>query len=57
MDSNIRWREVDLWLATNTLVLEPRFFSTVGIFDTRDAIPALYSQYPGHGLDTLCLLV
>ena len=57
MDSNIRWREVGLWLATNTLVLEPRFFSTVGIFDTRDAIPALYSRYPGHGLDTLRLLV
>ena len=57
MDSNIRWREVDLWLATNTLVLEPRFFSTVGIFDTRGAIPALYSRYPGRGLDTLHLLV
>ena len=57
MDSNIRWREVGLWLATNTLVLEPRFFSTVGIFDTRGAIPALYLQYPGRGLDTLRLLV
>ena len=57
MDSNIRWREVGLWLATNTLVPEPRSFSTVGIFDTRDAIPALYSRYPGRGLDTLRLLV
>ena len=57
MDSNIRWREVDLWLAMNILVLGPRSFSTVGIFDTRDAIPALYSRYPGHGLDTLRLLV
>ena len=57
MDSNICWRKVDLWLATNTLVLEPRFFSTVGIFDTRGAIPALYLRYPGCSLDTLCLLV
>ena len=57
MDSNIHWRKVDLWLAMNTLVLEPRFFSTVGIFDTRGAIPALYLQYPGRGLDTLRLLV
>ena len=57
MNSNIRWHEVDLWLARNTLVLEPQFFSAVGILDNCSAIPALCSRYPGCGLDTLCLLV
>ena len=45
MDSNICWCEVVLWLATNILALELRFFLIVEIFDNHDVVSGLCLRY------------